>query len=72
VGWALLAGSVLLGGRHLRGRHLEHYQAHHVEIRADADVPREVDGEIVAPGRSLTVTLRHEVLTVRIPFPNHS
>lgn len=72
VGWALLAGSVLLGGRHLRGRHLEHYQAHHVEIRADADVPREVDGEIVTPGRSLTVTLRHEVLTVRIPFPNHS
>jgi undecaprenyl-diphosphatase len=69
VGWALLAGTVLLGSRHLRGRHLEHFQAHQVEIRADIDLPREVDGEIVAPGRSLTVSVRHEALTVRVPFP---
>ncbi|HXR23204.1 MAG TPA: diacylglycerol kinase family protein [Acidimicrobiales bacterium] len=84
LGWALLAGRVLArnvptdgvvvsrvlaGSRHPPYRYLEHYQAHQVEIRADVELPREVDGEIVAPGRSLTVGLHHKALTVRVPFP---
>jgi len=78
LGWALLAGRVLarnvpadgvMVSRGLAGsRNLEHYQAHQVEIRADAELPREIDGEIVAPGRSLTIGLRHRALTVRVPF----
>ncbi len=79
LGWALLAGRVLAGHVPTDGvvvsrvlaasRHLERYQAHQVEIRADAELPREVDGEIVAPSASLTVGLRHKALTVRVPFP---
>ena len=81
VGWAVLAsrvlarrvaavvGPVLTGGEHGTGHHLEHYQARHVEIRADADLPRQVDGEIVAPSRSLTVEVCHMALNVRVPFP---
>jgi len=83
-GWALLAGRVLVrsvpshavvvsrlfgGSRQPPDRHLEHYQAHHVEIRADAELPREIDGEVIAPSRSLTVGLRHKALSVRVPSP---
>jgi diacylglycerol kinase family enzyme len=38
-----------------------------VEITADAELPRQADGEIIAPGRSLTVTVRSGALTVRTP-----
>ena len=41
--------------------------ARRVEIRAGQRLPREVDGEIVTPGRRLMVTLRPLALTVRVP-----
>jgi len=78
--WALLASRVLvrqvrlggvathsLDGRQHRRGWLEHYQAHEVEVRADVEVPREIDGEMVGPGRSLSVGLHREALTVRVP-----
>ncbi len=46
---------------------LERYQARRVEIRADETLPREVDGEIISPGRSLTVTVRRAALLMRVP-----
>jgi len=48
---------------------LERHQARRVEIRATAELSREVDGEVIAPGRSLTVTLLRHALTVRVPSP---
>ena len=48
---------------------LERHQARRVEIRAIAELPREVDGEVIAPGHSLTVTLLRHALTVRVPSP---
>jgi hypothetical protein len=38
-----------------------------VEITAEAELPRQADGEILTPGRSLTVTLRQGALIVRVP-----
>lgn len=46
---------------------LERFRARRVEITADAELPRQADGEIIAPGRSLTVTVRSGALTVRTP-----
>ncbi len=66
LGWASVGYRVLLrSGRD--DSQLERHQATAVEISADADLPRQVDGEIIAPGRSLTVTARPAALRVRVP-----
>jgi undecaprenyl-diphosphatase len=65
-GWARIATRVLTHSRH-HDRQLEWFQAHTVEITAHAIVPREVDGEVVSPGRTLTVAVRPRALTVRVP-----
>lgn len=65
LGWARVAHRVLTSGRRT-DRHLERYQARRIEIRADAELPREVDGEVLVPSRSLTVTLRQGALLVRV------
>jgi diacylglycerol kinase family enzyme len=68
AGWARVAHQVLSGGGR-DGRQLERHQARRVEIRTDTELPREVDGEVITPGRSLTVTLLRRALTVRVPPP---
>ena len=67
-GWLRVAHRVLTGsGRD--GRQLERHQARRVEIRTEKELPRQVDGEVITPGRSLTVTLLRRALTVRVPPP---
>ena len=66
VGWGLVARRVLTGSRR-DDPNLERYRARRVEIEAAAELPREVDGEVITPGRSLTVTLRPGALLVRVP-----
>ncbi len=64
--WARVGYRVLTRSR--RDDHcLERFRAGRVEITADADLPRQTDGEIITAGRSLTVTVRPGALTVRIP-----
>ena len=64
--WARVGYRVLARSR--RDDHcLERFRAARVEIIADTELPRETDGEILAPGRSLTVTVRPRALTVRTP-----
>jgi YegS/Rv2252/BmrU family lipid kinase len=66
LGWGRVAHRVLT--RSLRNDQLlERYRACRVEIHADTELPREVDGEVIAPGRSFTITLRHGALLVRVP-----
>jgi diacylglycerol kinase family enzyme len=48
-------------------RMLERFQARRIEITTRARLPREVDGELITPGHTLTVTVRPSALTVRIP-----
>jgi diacylglycerol kinase family enzyme len=65
-GWLRVTHRVLTGvGRD--GPHLETHQASRIEISAETRLPREVDGEVITPGRSLTVTLLRCSLTVRVP-----
>jgi diacylglycerol kinase family enzyme len=66
LGWVGVAGRVLM--RH-RGEHrsLERFRARHVEISAGEELPRQIDGEVVLPGRTLTVSIRAGALTIRQP-----
>jgi diacylglycerol kinase family enzyme len=50
-------------------RRLARHRARRVEIHADRDLPRQVDGEVIEPGRSLTVTVLPAALLVRVPGP---
>ncbi len=63
-GWVRVAGRVLARGQR-QDRLLERFQVRRVQISADVDLPRQVDGEIVAPGRTLSVSVCPGVLTVR-------
>jgi len=64
--WGRVAHLVLTGSRR-GGRQLLSYRARHVEIRADRELPRQVDGEVIEPGRALTVTVLPAALLVRVP-----
>jgi diacylglycerol kinase family enzyme len=66
LGWAGVAGRVLMR-RHGAHRSLERFRARHVEIGAGEELPRQIDGEVVAAGRTLTVSVRPGALTVRQP-----
>jgi YegS/Rv2252/BmrU family lipid kinase len=65
-GWVQVATRVLTHSRY-HSRNLERLQARTVEITAEATLPREIDGEIVASARSLTVLVRPAALMVRVP-----
>ena len=66
--WGVVARRVLTASRR-DDRRLARYRARRVEIRADRDLPRQVDGEVIAPGRELTVTVLPGALLVRVPGP---
>jgi undecaprenyl-diphosphatase len=65
-GWVQVATRVVTRSRH-QDRHLERLQARKVEITVGAALPCEVDGEIVAPARTLTVLVRPAALMVKVP-----
>jgi diacylglycerol kinase family enzyme len=46
---------------------LERFQARRVEITSCVTLPREVDGEVISPGDTLTVMVQPSTLTVRVP-----
>jgi YegS/Rv2252/BmrU family lipid kinase len=66
LGWPRVAGLVLTRSRRQDGQ-LERFRARRVEIATGTDLPRQVDGEVIAPGRTLTVSVCPGVLTVREP-----
>ena len=68
LGWARVAYRVLARSGH-DDRQLERHRARSVEIEAAAELPREVDGEVISPGRALTVTVAPAALLVRVPGP---
>jgi diacylglycerol kinase family enzyme len=57
---------VLTHSQH-QDRMLERFQARKVEITAARTVQREVDGDVIPPGPTLTVEIRPQALTVRSP-----
>jgi diacylglycerol kinase family enzyme len=66
AGWGRVAYRVITGSRH-DDRRLERHRARRVEIQASAVLPREVDGEVIAPGRTLTIEIRPAALLVHVP-----
>jgi diacylglycerol kinase (ATP) len=66
LGWPRAAARVLTRSRRT-DRTLERFQARRVEIGAAADLPRQIDGEVIAAGRTLTVSVCPGALTVRQP-----
>jgi diacylglycerol kinase family enzyme len=66
LGWPRAAAHVL-SRSHRQDRTLERFQARRVEISAGGDLPRQIDGEVIAPGRTLTVSVRPGALTIRQP-----
>jgi diacylglycerol kinase family enzyme len=66
AGWVEVGLRVAAGSR-AGGRQLERHRAREVEIHADAALPRQIDGEIISSGRSLTVAVRPGALLVRVP-----
>ena len=64
--WLRLAGRVLARDPR-QDRALESLQACCVQVSADAVLPRQVDGEIVPPGRALSVSVCPGTLVVRLP-----
>ena len=66
LGWTRVATRVLTHSHH-QDRMLERFQARRVEITSSVTLPREVDGEVISPGDSLTVMVQPSTLTVRVP-----
>lgn len=66
LGWAVMAGRVLAHG-HDVDRQFEHFRAKTVEVSAGTDLPRELDGEIIAPGRFISARVLPGALLVRVP-----
>jgi diacylglycerol kinase family enzyme len=65
-GWPRAATRILTRS-HGQDRTLERFQARRVEIATGADLPRQIDGEVIAAGRTLTVSVCPGALTVRQP-----
>jgi diacylglycerol kinase family enzyme len=65
-GWVRVAGRVLTGGRR-HDRQLESFPARRVRISAEAGLPRQADGETIAPARALAVSVCPGALVVRQP-----
>lgn len=65
-GWVDVGYRVLARSRRDNAR-LERYQARTVEISAETELPRQVDGELIPSARALTVAVRPGVLKVRVP-----
>jgi diacylglycerol kinase family enzyme len=63
--WLRLAYAVLRRRPQVPG--METFRARSVDIRSDTVQPRELDGDVIAPARSLTVEVRPQALTVCVP-----
>jgi diacylglycerol kinase family enzyme len=68
--WLRLTWGVLR--RHDKIARMEVLRARYVEIISDRDQPRQLDGDAIAPGRTLTVSLRPRALTLCVPQPERS
>ena len=65
--WLALAVAVLR--RRPTVPRMETFQATRVEVLSNRPQPREVDGDVIAPGPLLRVVLRPAALTLCVPAP---
>jgi diacylglycerol kinase family enzyme len=65
--WAALAWGVVR--RRKRVPLMETYTARRVEIFSNRSQPRQLDGDLIEPGRNLKVSIRHKALLLCVPRP---
>jgi YegS/Rv2252/BmrU family lipid kinase len=65
--WASLAWAVLR--RRRRVPRMEVFQARRVQVTSNRAQPRELDGDLIAPGRALRVEIRPKALWLCVPQP---
>jgi diacylglycerol kinase family enzyme len=65
--WVSLAAGVI--GKKRDVPNMETFRARKVEILSDRQQPRELDGDVIAPARSLIITIRPSALTICVPAP---
>lgn len=70
VQWVSLGWGVLW--RHRRVAGMETFRAERVEITSDRVQPRQLDGDVIDPGRRLLVTVRPGALWLCVPQPEES
>ena len=62
IGWGVLS-------RRKRIPRMETYRAERVEIRSNRVQPRQLDGDLIDPGRTMKVTIRKQALLLCVPVP---
>ena len=65
LGWAVLR-------RHEKVPRMEVHRARRVHIVSNRPQPRQLDGDVIDPGRRLTVTIRPKALWLCVPQPSES
>jgi diacylglycerol kinase family enzyme len=68
--WAALGWAVLRGRRRIP--RMETWTAEQVEIKATRPYPRQLDGDVIEPGRTLCVTVRPQALVLCVPRPERA
>ena len=68
--WIQLAWGVVR--RHQEVAHMQVLRGSRISVTADREQPRQLDGDVIAPGRSLTVTVRPGALELCVPQPEES
>ncbi|AGL19880.1 diacylglycerol kinase family protein [Actinoplanes sp. N902-109] len=66
--WAALGWAVMR--RRERVPRMETYSAERVEIRSARPEPRQLDGDLIDPGKSMSIGLRHRALLLCVPQPD--
>lgn len=64
--WVRVAGRVLRRRTGVDQR-LEHFRVHRIEVEADRPEPRELDGDLIADGTTLSIRVEPRSLLVRLP-----
>ena len=67
LGWAELAWAVIR--RHRRVPRMETFTAERIEIRTRRPQPRQLDGDPIEPGSSLSIRVRPDALLLCVPQP---
>ena len=66
--WAALGWAVVR--RRTRIPRMETYTAERIEIRSNRTQPRQLDGDLIDPGKSMSIGVRHRALLLCVPQPD--
>ena len=64
--WLMLAMHVISRKPAARGARIEHFRGRRIHIECDRAWPREIDGDLLEPGREMTVVVEPQALIVRV------